>query len=172
MHTYVSFAVRSQTASSSCACVGVCAAFPHNAELSTINAATLLAGADLTHQLDARYNLPQKHVLSQRDVPGFPRGAVGAAVAANITALSEGMNGRIVPPLVAPAFRWRDASAGPDGAEVLVWWHGKYKRNHTHARTHAYVHMRRLLLGCRRLHRRVRVRVRVCAHSVWLRARP
>ena len=73
-------------------------AFPHNAELSTINAETLLAGAELTHRLDARYNLPQKHVLSQRDVPGFPRGAVAAAVAANITALSEGMNGRIVPP--------------------------------------------------------------------------
>ena len=95
-------------------------AFPHNAELSTINAETLLAGAELTHRLDTRYNLPQKHVLSQRDVPGFPRGAVAAAVAANITALSEGMNGRIVPPLVAPAFRWRDESAD---AEVLVLWH-------------------------------------------------
>ena len=54
-----SFTVRLQTASSSCACGCVCSAFPHNAELSTINAATLLAGADLTHQLDARYNLPQ-----------------------------------------------------------------------------------------------------------------
>ena len=95
-------------------------AFPHNAELSVINAATFKAGVELTHALDARFNLPPKTVLSQRDVPGFPRGAIAAAVAANVTAFSEGMNGRIVPPLLAPGFRWRDASRN---AEILVWWH-------------------------------------------------
>ena len=95
-------------------------AFPHNAELSVINAETFKAGVELTHALDSRYNLPKKAVLSQRDVPGFPRGAIAAAVAANVTAFSEGMNGRIVPPLVPPAFRWRDAS---QDAEILVWWH-------------------------------------------------
>ena len=39
-------------------------AFPHNAELSVINAATFKAGVKLTHALDAQFNLPPKTVLS------------------------------------------------------------------------------------------------------------
>ena len=82
-------------------------AFPHNAELATGDASFLSFGVKLSEDLDSRFRRPASRVLSTRDVPGMPRAALPILAKAGIKALSEGMNGRIVPVNVPPAFRWR-----------------------------------------------------------------
>jgi hypothetical protein len=86
-------------------------AFPHNAELEVLSAFGLGNGINQTHALDTEFGLPPKRCLSVRDVPGIPRGAIAPAAAAGVDAFSIGANGRIVPPLLAPAFR----CLGPPG---------------------------------------------------------
>jgi hypothetical protein len=95
-------------------------AFPHNAELEVLSAFGLRNGIDQAHALDTEFGLPPKRCLSVRDVPGIPRGAIAPAAAAGVDAFSIGANGRIVPPLLAPAFRWTDSERN---ASALVWFH-------------------------------------------------
>ena len=67
-------------------------AFPHNSELAL---GSLPFGVRLTHDLDARFGLPPKQTLSTRDVPGMTRAAIPLLHRAGVTAVSEGMNGRV-----------------------------------------------------------------------------
>mgnify|MGYP006079348031 FL=1 len=98
-------------------------AFPHNAELATGDPALLAFGVRLSQDLARRFNASAPNVLSTRDVPGMPRAALSLLKEAGVTALSEGMNGRMVPVNVPPAFRWQSL----DKATVMptLWhWHG------------------------------------------------
>ncbi len=98
-------------------------AFPHNAELATGDASMLSFGVNHTRSLAARFGVPAPTVVSTRDVPGMPRAALPILERAGVRALSEGMNGRMVPVNVPPAFRWRSL----DGSVTLptLWhWHG------------------------------------------------
>eukprot|EP00656_Telonema_subtile_P000960 TRINITY_DN10457_c0_g1_i2.p1 TRINITY_DN10457_c0_g1~~TRINITY_DN10457_c0_g1_i2.p1 ORF type:complete len:711 (+),score=130.56 TRINITY_DN10457_c0_g1_i2:283-2415(+) len=95
-------------------------AFPHNAELATGDASMLKYGVDLTQQLAKRFGVATPTVLSTRDVPGMPRAALHLLAEAGVTALSEGMNGRMVPVNVPPAFRWQSQ----DGDVIMpTMWH-------------------------------------------------
>eukprot|EP01051_Picozoa_sp_SAG22_P007395 SAG22_NODE_519_length_9510_cov_6.192222_9_plen_200_part_00 len=96
----------------------VCLSF--SAELEVVSAAFLKLGVGQVHALDTALGQPPKRTLSVRDVPGLPRGAIAPAAAAGVDAFSVGMNGRIVPPLLPPAFLWRDAERN---TSAMVWWH-------------------------------------------------
>ena len=96
-------------------------AFPHNAELEVLSAFGLQNGINQSHALDDVFALPHKTTLSVRDVPGIPRGAIAPASVAGVHAFSIGANGRIVPPLLPPAFIWRDEQA--NNVSALVWFH-------------------------------------------------
>ena len=114
-------------------------AFPHNAELMMLDPALMQFGVRLTHELDDRFNLTRRTVLSTRDVPGFDRSIIPRLREVGITALSLGMNGRIFPQNVPPAFVWRDEGPIPDslaiegadpvtvtppsGKDILALWH-------------------------------------------------
>lgn len=95
-------------------------AFPHNGDLELATASQLEFGVNMTHQLDDELGLPRKTVLSQRDVPGFPRAALPALNAAGVDVLSEGSNSAMNPPNVPPVFLWTDNATG---AEAIVEWH-------------------------------------------------
>jgi hypothetical protein len=71
-----------------------------------------LAAFDVTHALDARFGLPPKATMSQRDVPGTTRGVVPLLASAGVRAFSIGANGASTPPFVPRAFVWRDAASG------------------------------------------------------------
>ena len=58
---------------------------------------SLSFGIKLTHDLDDRFNLTRKTVLSQRDVPGMTRGLIPILVENGVKAISEGSNGRVFP---------------------------------------------------------------------------
>eukprot|EP00966_Prymnesium_polylepis_P294512 6800938-Prymnesium_polylepis.1 len=92
-------------------------AFPHNTELAL---GSLEFGVKMTHDIDARFGVPPKRTLSTRDVPGMTRAAVPVLRRAGLTAVSEGMNGRMVPVNVPPAFVWRDAHSD---TSLLALWH-------------------------------------------------
>ena len=87
-------------------------AFPFNSELELHSAAALAAGVGSCHALDARFALPRKTVLSQRDVPGTTRAALAPLAAAGVRAISIGVNGASTPPFVPRAFLWRDEASG------------------------------------------------------------
>lgn len=86
---------------------------------------------NITHELDRRFDLPPKQVLSQRDVPGMSRGVVPALAAVGGLGVQVGVNTNSAPPAVpgvaataagapARAFIWRDEASGK---EVLASWH-------------------------------------------------
>lgn len=77
-------------------------AFPHNAEPVLMSNYSLSFGFKLTHDLDDRFNLPRKTVLSQRDVPGMTRGLIPVLAANGIIGISEGSNGRVFPGQLLP----------------------------------------------------------------------
>jgi hypothetical protein len=58
---------------------------------------SLSFGFKLTHDLDDRFNLTRKSVLSQRDVPGMTRGLIPILAANGIIGISEGSNSRVFP---------------------------------------------------------------------------
>ncbi len=95
-------------------------AFPHNAELEVISQYGLQNGINQTHALDDLYGLPHKRTLSVRDVPGIPRGVIAPSATVGVDAFSIGANGRIVPPLLPPAFVWHDEARD---AKAMVWFH-------------------------------------------------
>ncbi len=97
-------------------------AFPFNAQLELSQDGSLIgAGVELVHALDARFGVRHKSVLSQRDVPGMPVGALPALVQAGVRAVSFGVNGASAPPALPPAFRWRSQSVPQ--VEVLGFMH-------------------------------------------------
>lgn len=87
-------------------------AFPYNGEPELMSASTLAAGIALTHALDARFGLPPKATLSQRDVPSTTRSVIPVLLAHGVTVLSEGVNGASMYPLVPRMFMWRDSVSG------------------------------------------------------------
>jgi len=116
-------------------------AFPHNAQLSVMDESMVEFGVDLVHDLDKRFGVPPKRVLSQRDVPGLPRPVLPVLQRKGVEMISVGSNARINYPNVAPMSIWRDKEADkwkapknaenllPDvsrasGAELLLLWHG------------------------------------------------
>jgi hypothetical protein len=98
-------------------------AFPHNAELAMADRSMLRYGVQMSRDLAQRFGVASSSVLSTRDVPGMPRASLSTLAAAGVRALSEGMNGRMVPVNVPPAFVW----ASQDGSVAMptMWhWHG------------------------------------------------
>lgn len=95
-------------------------AFPHNAELATADASLLRFGIQMTNDLNQRLGRPNATVLSDRDVPGMPRSAIPILKSAGVLAVSEGMNGRMVPVNVPPIFRWLDPATN---TSVMALWH-------------------------------------------------
>ena len=98
-------------------------AFPHNAEIATGDASLLQFGIRLSNDLATRFNASAPKVLSTRDVPGMPRASLGILKAAGVTALSEGMNGRMVPVNVPPSFVWKSLD-NKTTMPTLWHWHG------------------------------------------------
>lgn len=85
-------------------------AFPHNAELATGDNSFLRFGVKLSQNLAIKLNgsTVSASVLSTRDVPGMPRASLLELKNTGVRALSEGMNGRMVPVNVPPAFVWKN----------------------------------------------------------------
>ena len=95
-------------------------AFPHNAELATLDEKMMTFGVALSRSIAAQFNVTAPSVLSTRDVPGMPRAALPILRRAGVKGLSEGMNGRMIPVNVPPTFLWSSA----DGSvEMPVFWH-------------------------------------------------
>jgi hypothetical protein len=98
-------------------------AFPFNAELATGDKAMIEFGVRLSHNIAKRFDVSVPRVLSTRDVPGMPRASLNILKAAGVTGLSEGMNGRMVPVNVPPAFLWKSLD-GKTNMPTLWHWHG------------------------------------------------
>jgi len=98
-------------------------AFPHNAELSTGDSSFLKFGVELSRSLATKLNgsIISTSVLSTRDVPGMPRASLFELQESGVQALSEGMNGRMLPVNVPPAFLWRNGNVT---MPTLWHWHG------------------------------------------------
>lgn len=96
-------------------------AFPHNAEAPMLGADLFQAGIALTHSLDARFGLPPKVTLSQRDVPGITRAVVPLLAANGVRAISIGVNGGTAPANVPEVSRWVDEATS---TSVLLLFQG------------------------------------------------
>ena len=98
-------------------------AFPHNAELATGDESFLRFGVNLSRSLAGRLNgsITATTVLSTRDVPGMPRASILELNRSGVVALSEGMNGRLLPVNVPPAFLWKNGNVT---MPTLWHWHG------------------------------------------------
>lgn len=106
-------------------------AFPHNAELATMDASFLKFGVKVAQDLAVSFNISIPTVVSTRDVPGMPIHALEHLHAAGVSAISEGMNGRITPVNVPPAFQWKVPTIANSSVSSLnlslptMWhWHG------------------------------------------------
>jgi hypothetical protein len=100
-------------------------AFPHNAQLEIMDPSLIQAGIQMTHDLDARFGLPPKHTLSQRDVPGMTRSVIPVVKAYGVDAITVGANDGSTPPNVPDVaggrdwttpmpFVWADPASGED----------------------------------------------------------
>eukprot|EP01060_Flectonema_neradi_P008892 TRINITY_DN16358_c0_g1_i1.p1 TRINITY_DN16358_c0_g1~~TRINITY_DN16358_c0_g1_i1.p1 ORF type:complete len:787 (+),score=184.52 TRINITY_DN16358_c0_g1_i1:36-2396(+) len=110
-------------------------AFPTNAELAAMHPEMIKSGFDLTHSIDDMLGVPNKTVLSQRDVPGLPRSSISLLSSRGVKAYSIGGNGRCNPPNVPQAFLWKDGSStekviapgskvsSSTGDQLLTFWH-------------------------------------------------
>ena len=94
-------------------------AFPTNAELAAADPSALTFGVRLSNDTADVLGVPRPRVLSTRDVPGMPRSAVPTLVDAGVLALTEGMNGRMVPVNVPPIFRYKEPTSG---MSLLTLW--------------------------------------------------
>ena len=74
----------------------------------------------VVRDLADKLGVSRPSVVSTRDVPGMPRSAIPILKEAGVTAMSEGMNGRMVMVNAPPAFNWRDPNSGE---EMLTLWH-------------------------------------------------
>jgi hypothetical protein len=88
-------------------------ALPHNGEVEMAGGSHLLDSSfNLTFSLDARFGLPRKRAISQRDVPGTTRGLLAHAARNGVEMITIGANSYSHPAAVARAFAWRDAESG------------------------------------------------------------
>ena len=85
-------------------------AFPNNAELETMSPTMLREGLRATHALDAELGLPKTRSLSQRDVPGAPKGAIPILNASGVGLISVGVNTASMYPRVPRIFRWESGA--------------------------------------------------------------
>ncbi|KAK9821791.1 hypothetical protein WJX81_004092 [Elliptochloris bilobata] len=85
-------------------------ALPFNLEAEVADTSLLAAAVNITHDLDARFGLPPKMTVSQRDVPGLTRSAIPVLRSAGVRAISIGVNQASAPPGVPKntPFIWRD----------------------------------------------------------------
>jgi hypothetical protein len=83
-------------------------AFPFNSEPEFYDSSMFGFGVDLTHKLDELFGLPNKTVMSQRDVPGMSRSVIPTLLSRGVTTISVGVNGGSTPPNVPSAFLWHD----------------------------------------------------------------
>jgi hypothetical protein len=100
--------------------------------------ALIEAGLQMSFDLDARFGLPKKQTISQRDVPGMTRSLIPILKGAGVTAISVGANDGSTPPNVPfnmttgngsvtsqidwshpMPFVWHDAASGND---ILGMW--------------------------------------------------
>ena len=97
-------------------------ALPHNFQAEFMDSDLLQYATTFTHELDQRFNLPLKKVMSQRDVPGLTRAAIPILVNAGVKALSVGVNSGSAPPGVPKntPFIWRDERSN---ASLIAFWH-------------------------------------------------
>jgi hypothetical protein len=89
--------------------------------------------------LDDAFEVPRKHVFSQRDVPGLTRAALRPLADAGVRAISVGVNGASAPPAVPRAFVWRDEASATD---MLTFYHPLGYGGIAVAREHAPVRLR------------------------------
>ena len=87
-------------------------AFPFNAQPEFMDPSLIGFGVDLTHQLDARFGVPNKTTMSQRDVPGMSRSIIPVLRQHGVSTISVGVNGGSTPPNVPSAFVWQDPVSG------------------------------------------------------------
>eukprot|EP00035_Acanthoeca_spectabilis_P023764 m.450846 g.450846 ORF g.450846 m.450846 type:complete len:766 (+) comp20055_c0_seq1:144-2441(+) len=95
-------------------------ALPTNAELATADEASLRFGIYMSNSTADTLGVTRPQVLSTRDVPGMPRSAIPILKRAGVRAVTEGMNGRMVPVNVPPIFRWHDPASDET---ILALWH-------------------------------------------------
>eukprot|EP00041_Stephanoeca_diplocostata_P034203 m.1150901 g.1150901 ORF g.1150901 m.1150901 type:complete len:780 (+) comp24479_c0_seq2:116-2455(+) len=96
-------------------------AFPHNAELEMMSPALIEAGLALTWELDDRFKMPRKKLLSQRDVPGMTRALVPILSNAGVNAISIGANDGSTPPSVPNVFEWVDTASNTSILGLFNW---------------------------------------------------
>eukprot|EP01012_Entosiphon_sulcatum_P032079 TRINITY_DN40828_c0_g1_i1.p1 TRINITY_DN40828_c0_g1~~TRINITY_DN40828_c0_g1_i1.p1 ORF type:complete len:800 (-),score=122.49 TRINITY_DN40828_c0_g1_i1:16-2391(-) len=95
-------------------------AFPFNAELEVLTPELVLAGLQVTHDIDKAYGFTPKITLSQRDVPGTTRASIPLLRQAGIQAISVGVNGASTPPAVPKIFKWVDPNSQQS---IIAMWH-------------------------------------------------
>lgn len=97
-------------------------ALPHNFQTELMDVELLQYAVRLGRELDQRFGLPLKKVMSQRDVPGLTRAAIPILADAGITALSVGVNSGSAPPAVPKntPFIWRDERSN---TSLFAFWH-------------------------------------------------
>ena len=97
-------------------------AFPHNAQLEIMGETFLHAGLQMTRDVDAMFsNQPMKRTLSQRDVPGMPRGIIPLLNKSGVSAISIGANDGSTPPKLPKAFVWKDSTSKTSLLGLFNW---------------------------------------------------
>ena len=97
-------------------------ALPHNFQAEFMDSELLDYAVRLGHELDQRFSLPLKKVMSQRDVPGLTRAAIPILAYSGVTAISVGVNSGSAPPAVPKytPFIWKDKRTR---TSLIAFWH-------------------------------------------------
>lgn len=95
---------------------------PHIPQIEMFDEDLLRTAVRITHDLDARFGLPPKQTMNQRDVPGFTRSAIPILHDEGVRAVTVGVNGVTSPPAVPhdQPFWYRDEASG---TQLLSFWH-------------------------------------------------
>ncbi|MEW5303240.1 MAG: hypothetical protein WDW36_005948 [Sanguina aurantia] len=95
---------------------------PFNSQAEMYDPELYEFGLSMAHDLDARFGLPKKTMMSQRDVPGLTRAAVPLLSKMGVRVLTVGVNYATSPPAVPhnTPFIWRDPDSG---SQVVAMWH-------------------------------------------------
>jgi hypothetical protein len=97
-------------------------AFPHNAQLEIMGETFIHAGLQMTRDVDAMFDhQPMKRTLSQRDVPGMPRGIVPLLNRSGVSAISIGANDGSTPPKLPKTFVWQDTASNTSLLGLFNW---------------------------------------------------
>ena len=94
-------------------------AFPFNTEMEYMDKSMLEFSLRLVHDLDDKFGVRRKRVVSQRDVPGTTIASLPLLAAGGIEAITFGVNGASATPDVPREFLWR--STGPCVALMHVY---------------------------------------------------